>query len=315
MVPKGRGIGRMGWGGKSGVKLRQGCCARDSKKVFIDDEAGANPWHCEDLETVENSIARLLPRVDYRPVPPRVSTHTSMRTTLAGVLTLGLLASSADAAFHLVQIEEIIGGVNGNPLAQAIQLRLRSAGNNAIGPTRLRAWDALGQNPITLFDIPTSVTNGLTGDRVLLTTVAFNTVMAGVPGYSTDFTLTTPIPSSYLSGGKVTFENDAGTLIYWGLAFGSYTGTNLGSGDNDTDFGAPFATGLPTAAAQGIHFGGAATAPSTTNAADYSLTSNPATVINNARTSFTVVPEPGSLAFVSLGAAALGGLVFARRRR
>lgn len=175
----------------------------------------------------------------------------------------------------------------------------------------MRAWDAAGANPVLLLDMVTDSPNGLAGDNVLLTTSAFNTLMAGVPSYATDFTLAQPIPASYLTGGKVTFESNGGT-IYWSVAFGAYTGTNTGNTQNDTDgnFGAPFASALPTNAFQGIRFTGLATAPSTTNVADYALTTDPATVRNNARNTFTVIPEPASAALLGLGV-----VMLARRRR
>ena len=235
------------------------------------------------------------------------------RTLASLALALGLLSATTQAAFHVMQIEEFIAGINGNTSAQAIQLRMRSAGQNVVSNGRVQAWDANGANPVLLIDMATNVTNSSAGDNVLLTSSAFNTIMASVGGYSSDFTLTNTIPLSYLTGGKITFENSTGSIIYWSLAFGAYAGTNTGSTQNDTDgnFGTP-TVAPPTGSRQGIRFTGAATALSTTNAADYALTTNPATVRNNARLSFTVVPEPGSLAL--LAALALGGIALARRR-
>lgn len=43
--------------------------------------------------------------------------HSILTTTIA----LGLFTSAAQAGFHVMQIEEIIGGVGGNTNAQAIQ--------------------------------------------------------------------------------------------------------------------------------------------------------------------------------------------------
>lgn len=239
-----------------------------------------------------------------------------MRTILSTVAVLGLSAAASQAGFHVMQIQEIIGGVNGNTTAQAIQLRVRGGGQIFSAGYRLRAWDATGANPILLLSIPTNIANGNVGDNILFTTTAFDSLMSGVSGYAKDFTLTNAIPSSYLNGGKVTFE-DSGSTVQWAVAFGAYTGTNTGSTTNDADgiFSPNFATALPTSSRQGIIFTGLATDPSTNNAANYALTANPATVRNNAGNSFTVVPEPGSIAFVGLGAAALGGMIFARRRR
>ena len=200
-------------------------------------------------------------------------------------LALALATTSAQAGFHVMQIEQIIGGINGNTSAQAVQLRLRGAGQTVLSASRIRAWDAAGANPVLLIDMTTNVTNGSVGDNVLIASASFNTIMAAVGGYSADFTLTNLIPVTYLSGGKVTFEDDGGT-IYWSTAFGAYTGTNLGNTTNDPDgnFGAPtFA--LPTGSIQGVRFTGTAAAASTTNVLDYALTANPATVRNNARNS------------------------------
>ena len=50
------------------------------------------------------------------------------RTLALALSVAALLTTSAQAGFHLMQIEQIIGGVNGNNAAQAIQLRTRSGG-------------------------------------------------------------------------------------------------------------------------------------------------------------------------------------------
>lgn len=239
------------------------------------------------------------------------------RRILFTALATGILTTGAPAAFHVMQIEEIIGGINGDATAQAIQLRMRGGGQNQVQFSRLRAWDENGSNPVLLLDIASAVPNQGLGVTVLLTTASFDTLMAGVPGYDSDFTLATPIPFSYLDGGKVTFEDDGG-FIYWSVAFGSYVGTNLAgdtTNDSNANFGAPFANALPFETLRGIRFTGTASAGSSTNAADYAFTADPAQVRNNANQTFTVVPEPASMSFMALGALALGGVIFARRRR
>ncbi len=212
-----------------------------------------------------------------------------------GALTLGagLLAQPAFATFHLMQIEQVIGGVNGDTSRQAIQLRMRQNGQNLLGPSRLIAWDAAGANPVVIVDFAASVPNGVTGSRVLVTTSGF------LAGLTPDVVMTNAIPASYFAGGKLTFETDgtAGTQVWWGLAWGNYTGTNTGvttgGGGNDADgnFNPPFAGPLPTTTQQALQFTGAATAASTNNAADYALTAGAATFTNNAGTSGTVPVE------------------------
>ncbi len=229
-------------------------------------------------------------------------------------ISASALTASAPAAFHIMQIEQVIGGINGNTSAQAIQLRMRSAGQNIVSQTRLRAWDSAGQNPVLLLNITDDVDNSNGGARILLTTPAFDSLMSSVPGYSTDFTLTTAIPEFYLTGGKITFEDDFGT-IFWSLAFGNYTGTNTGDFTNDPNgnFGPP-APALPTNSRQGIRFTGAASAASNTNALDYALTANPASLTNNNGNIFVAIPEPASAALFAAGVMGLGSLLFARRR-
>jgi len=196
---------------------------------------------------------------------------------------------NALANFHLMQIEQVIGGVEGDITAQAIQLRMRAAGQQLVAQGRIRAWDAAGGNPILIIDLTTNVANSPTGARVLICTAAF--LAKTSPTTVADFIMTNPIPPSYLAAGKLTFESDGGSVL-WSLAWGggTYTGTNTGVSVNDLDgnFGAPFAGPLPTATTQAVYFPGAATAASTTNIADYALTSGAAVFTNNAPQSFTV---------------------------
>lgn len=79
------------------------------------------------------------------------------------------------AAFHLMQIEQVIGGVNGDTTAQAIQLRMRSIFQNFIAGTRIVSHDASGLNPIVLITFPSTVANFSAGDRILVATSSFVT--------------------------------------------------------------------------------------------------------------------------------------------
>jgi len=213
---------------------------------------------------------------------------------VALVLGASLLASSPGFAvpntFHLMQIEQVIGGVNGNMNVQAIQLRMRFAGQNLVHQARLRAWDAAGANPVLVLDIPTDVPNAAQGAHVLIVSSQFAANFPLTP----DFVMTNVIPASYLAAGKLTFEDDLGT-VYWSLAWGggAYTGTNTGTIDNDADgnFNPPFAGPMPSSNLQAVRFTGAASAMSTNNAADYALTAGAATFTNNAGASTTVPAE------------------------
>jgi len=214
-----------------------------------------------------------------------------MKTFFAIIASLALVPC-AFASFHEMQIEQVIGGIDGNPAAQAIQLRMRALGQNLVSNARLHAWDAAGANPVLVLDMTADVANGAAGSRVLLATAAFTTaVKANTPSFAPDFTITTPIPASYLAAGRLTYEDGFGDIL-WSLAWGgaAYTGSNAGGITNDADgnFGPPFGQALPASGRQGVLFTGVASAASTTNAANYALSAVPATVVRNDGTSYLI---------------------------
>ncbi len=105
-----------------------------------------------------------------------------------------VVTQPASATFHLMQIEQVIGGVNGDTSAQAIQLRLRSPGETALEFARIRAWDSAGANPITLIDFGASVPPSGLGARVLIT--SRNVANYIETPVTSDFILTILIPDS-----------------------------------------------------------------------------------------------------------------------
>ena len=195
----------------------------------------------------------------------------------------------AGAAFHLMQVEQVIAGVNGLTSFQAVQLRMRATGENLMSNARLIAHDATGANPIILIAFPANVTNSASGSRVLAGSAGFSS--ATIPPLTPDFTFTNPIPDSYLAAGSLTYESNTGT-IYWRLSWGgaAYTGPGTGSATNDADgnFNPPFAGPLPSTTSQALQFKFAASALSTNNANDYALTSAAATFTNNAGQTGTI---------------------------
>ncbi|HEY6206657.1 MAG TPA: Calx-beta domain-containing protein [Chthoniobacterales bacterium] len=206
--------------------------------------------------------------------------------TLVGVFAL---QPAAYATFHLMQIEQVIGAVDGDTTAQAIQLRMRAAGQNFVSGGKLVVFDATGSNPITVLDVPTDVVNGQVGDRVLIASANFpsHTTPPAMP----DFTMTNLIPTSYFAAGSLIWQNKTTGEILWRLSWGgaAYTGPTTGSTDNDADgnFGV-FPSPLPSACSTAFLFPGAATAKSTTNAADYVQTTGNIVFTNNARVGFTI---------------------------
>ena len=190
------------------------------------------------------------------------------------------LAVPVQATFHFMQIEQVIGGVNGDTTAQAVQLRMRFPGQNLVMGVQLVAVDAAGNNPITLLTFPSNVSQADAGSRILITTSSFASHEA--TPIASDFTMIA-IPPSYLAAGRLMFQRLG---IQWSVSWGGagYTGPNTGTMDNDTNgnFGPPFAGALPSTSTSALLFNGPASAMSTSNAADYSVTTGGATFTNNA---------------------------------
>ena len=212
------------------------------------------------------------------------------------VASLALAPPVAHASFHLMQMEQAIGGVDGDTSAQAIQLRMRSGGQNVLSLCRVSVVDATGANPIVIADPATNLPSGTLGDHVLLATASFaaHTTPAAVP----DFVITTPIPASYLAAGSLRFEDNLGNTVYWRLSWGgpAYTGPHNGSTLNDADgnFGPAYLDPLPSTSNEALRFQGLASAQSLNNDADYMVTSGGAVFVNWAGSSFAVDAATGA---------------------
>jgi hypothetical protein len=205
----------------------------------------------------------------------------SVLAAVAAALAVGPVARAQPETFHFMQIEQVVGGVGGDPSKQAIQLRMRFVFQNFVTGSRLIAHDAAGQNPVTIIVFPTDVPNGEEGSRILVTSAAMPSPV------TPDFTMTNPIPASSLAAGRLTFEDSIGT-IYWSLAWGgaAYTGPTTGSPTNTNgftgQFGPPWPGPLPLVDNRGLLFQGPASAGSAGNATDYALTAGAGVLTNNA---------------------------------
>ena len=71
-----------------------------------------------------------------------------------------LFAQRASATFDRMQIYQVIGGVNGDTTAQAIELRMRANAQNSVFQGLMRVRDAAGMNPVLLINFTTSVAVG-----------------------------------------------------------------------------------------------------------------------------------------------------------
>lgn len=243
------------------------------------------------------------------------------------------LPMPALAAFHLMEIEQVIGGVGGDTTAQAVQLKMRFANQQFVGGNaRLVARDAAGLNPVVLSTFTEPIPTGGACREILLATTGFAARTTPSVGAAQRDFLMDPIPAAYLPAGSLTFETAAGTAVYWRVSWGgaSYTGpgtvVSVGAGGNDDDGNAnpPFAGALPSTGLQALRFTPACAAASTNTAAQYALTAGTAVFTNNDLAAFTVtgpppavpvLPAPAGLALiVALGALAAVSIVLRARR-
>jgi hypothetical protein len=213
-----------------------------------------------------------------------------------------VFGSPAHASVHLMQVQRMIGGVNGDTTAQAIQLRMRSSFQTQTQTARLVVRNAAGAAPVVLATPVIAVTNGGAGVNVLFATVSF--AAQTDPPAVADFTMSA-IPAAYLAAGSLTFESNLGS-IFWRVSWGGagYTGPGSGTVFNDIDgkFNPAFGGALPSAMTMALSFTGSATALSTNNAANYAVSAPLPTFRNNAGTGFTIVDT-------ATPAPALNGLV------
>ena len=240
-----------------------------------------------------------------------MNTRLISSALIGAVWSLAFLPA-ANASFHLMQIAEVIGGVNGDTSAQAIELRMRSSGQNNFfsNNPKLVVVDATGANPVTLITLGSNVALGNLGSTVLIASSTFKNYTANPAAFVSDFTLTNTIPSSYLNAGRLLYEDSANNIL-WSLAFGgaSYTGPTNGETTNGVADPGKFGGLLPSTTLQALLYQGTASGQNTNNATDYALTSGAAVFTNNAGTSFTVVPEPSTSALF-LGGLVLGYIAF-----
>jgi len=212
---------------------------------------------------------------------------TAVVTTIA--IASAFLTAATFADHHLMQIHQVIGGVNGDASAQAVQLRMRGPFQNQMQNGKLWAFDATGANPVLLIDFDSPVTNQGAGVTVLVATQNF--IDQTNPTCEPDFIMDA-IPEAYLAAGSLTFENNAGTSIWWRLSWGgdNYSGPTNGdlTNDADGDFG-KWPGPLPSTTLQALLYQRAANTRSNNNAADYAVTAGAAVFTNNAAENFTVV--------------------------
>lgn len=156
---------------------------------------------------------------------PRRSTRPRGRFLgVAAGLALGLLASRADALFHIAVIDEVMSGLSGSEAVQFVEIRMLAGSQNIVSGSKLSAFDANGAFLRVVLTVPGNVTGG--SDRAW---IMASTDFAATAGITPDFTFT--------STGGLGLETTDG-MVCWGkpsdqtnpnqyvdcVAYGNYVG-------------------------------------------------------------------------------------------
>ena len=216
------------------------------------------------------------------------------------------------AAFHCMRIHALMGALNGDSTIQFVELRMNTDGQNFVAATPIRFYDSAGTLKAT-FTFPASVTNGLTGDSVLIATDEFN---ATATGGAADFTFSgntvgsnggDPLHPVQSPGGKVTFAEGFDNCDA-GLTAGPGEVDSLAYGGATADFGSA-AVALP-GDTRALHLGNLNLQPAD-NSTEYSL--NPVSVSTFAvatgqLTSDFTTPRNNGRTVLQLLSPAVGGI-------
>ena len=121
-----------------------------------------------------------------------------------------------------MKIREVFAGANGQPAAQFVELQMHASGQNVVGGKQIVVYDSAGA-VIDTFTFPTNVANSANQSSILIATAAATTFFGVTP----DLTITPVIPAA---GGKVCFIRPAPLLVVDCVSWGSYSGSNVGTG-------------------------------------------------------------------------------------
>ena len=150
---------------------------------------------------------------------------------IRSLLLIGLVAvityapGPARGDQHSMVIDEVFGGVGYSPDAQFIELRMKTSGQNRVTDSDLTIFDEDGTQLIS-YPLTQDVTNGLTGDSVLIGTFDAEQLF----DMDVDFQVSLNLPTS----GRACFGSSASSF-YDCVTWGSYTGTAPQNPVNDPE--------------------------------------------------------------------------------
>jgi hypothetical protein len=183
-------------------------------------------------------------------------------------LAIALFGSVGEsgATFHIMRIEGVMAGFNGDTTDQYVELRMVDGLQNQVGTHVICFFDASGA-PYARFKFPSNVTGSAAGSSILIGTVNFDRDWAaGAPNFTFGPATTTAIASGAdvdhpirAPSGWISFGSDsqntpslmcqAGFFLVDSVAYGTgYTGP--------VDYGTKLNSDLPSNSSNGIHLTG-----------------------------------------------------------
>ena len=187
---------------------------------------------------------------------------------LGAALLFFLTPQQAAGAFHLMRIDEVMAGADGDASIQFVELQMETSGQNIVSGHTIQFYNSAGAQTGT-FIFSSNVSNFASGASILIGTTAFASASSVAP----DFTMSSDIMAP---DGRVCFET-------WDcVAYGNFTGSNAG-------YGSP-AAALPFTGNSSLKRAGST--DTNNNASDFSL-SAPAPR-NNANETGTFTPPPAA---------------------
>ncbi len=152
---------------------------------------------------------------------------------LAALVVGGLRVRSAEATFHISQINEAMFGAGGDTNLQFVEIKMLTSGQNLVHNTRLSAWNADGSFFGVLLLVPSDVPNGTAGGTWIMGTAD----LQATSGMRPDFTfpaVTLPATGMICWGAPGFITPDPSTwdpsnpLNYVDcLPYGGYTAANI----------------------------------------------------------------------------------------
>ena len=153
---------------------------------------------------------------------------------IAGVSVMLACATSAQAVFHVSDIDEVLTSYGGDPNVQFVEMRMLAPFQNGVANSVFAAFDSTGTYVGDILVVPGNVANGNTDDRWLIGTSAFQTAT----GLAPDFIMPTGVLPT--GGGMVCYGGGGGLVPQnpptWSrttftnyvdcVAYGTYSGSS-----------------------------------------------------------------------------------------